>query len=286
MKMLRYILLLFLVFISGYTFSQENICIGTKYKIFSENLQEEREYLVYLPPSYNDNLSQKKYPVIYVIDGESFFHSLTAVHKSFFTARASSMPESIVVGIVSTNRTRDLTPTKSAYRRDGTRDEGDEETGGESDIFANFILEELRDTVDSNFRTNGENTLFGHSFGALFVISTLLNHTEKFNTYIALDPSLWWDNAKLAKEAENTIQSKLFSNKTLYIGIGGMKRPNKYIHLDVTRTFLEEILPKAREKGLSYYSKIFPDENHGSIPIPGMLDAFRQIYANNKSEKR
>lgn len=270
---------LLLFSISTYSFAQEDICIGKKYKVFSNLLQEEREYQVYLPNSYNKNSSDKKYPVIYLTDGESFFHSLTAVHRSFFTERASLMPECIVVGIINTDRTRDLTPTKSAYRRDGTREEGDKELGGGADTFARFLIEELRPLIDSGYKTSGENILFGHSYGGLFVLSVFLQYTDKFDTYIAIDPALWWDNAKLAKDAEYILQMKQFSNKTLYVGIAGGKRPdNRYIHFSVANVFLEETLPKGKEKGLLYYSKVFPDENHGTIPIPGMIDAFRQIY--------
>ncbi|MDR2917565.1 MAG: prolyl oligopeptidase family serine peptidase [Tannerella sp.] len=279
MKIYCLIVLLFVLTL-GDSFSQEDICIGKKYKMYSGYLQEEREYQVYLPVSYNENgdVSQK-YPVIYLIDGESFFHSLTAIHQSFTKGRMSRMPECVIVGIVSTDRTRDLTPTMSAYRRDGTVQEGDKEMGGESDVFADFLTKELRHIIDSAFLTSGKNILFGHSYGGLFVLNIFLKQTETFDTYIAVDPSLWWDNARLAKEAIDIVKTKQFSDKTLYIGVAGMARPdNKYIHLDVMNNFLNETLPVGEENGLKYYSKIFPDENHGSIPIPAMIDAFKQIY--------
>ncbi len=275
-----YLIVLLLALMPGSSFSQEDICIGKKYKMYSGYLQEEREYQVYLPASYHEKSDvHSKYPVIYLIDGESFFHSLTAIQKSFTRGRMSRMPECIIVGIISTDRTRDLTPTKSAYRRDGTIQEGDLELGGESDVFADFLTKELRSVIDSVFYTSGKNILFGHSYGGLFTLNIFLTQTEAFDTYIAIDPSLWWDNAKLAAEAINIVQTKRFSDKTLYVGVAGMARPdNKYIHLDVMNTFLNGTLPAARENGLRYCSKIFPDENHGSIPIPAMIDAFKQIY--------
>lgn len=277
-----YLTILLFILLPGYSFSQEDICIGKKYKIHSEFLQEEREYLVYLPASYHqEEGSQKKYPVIYLTDGESFFHSLTAIHTTFSRGRMALMPECIIVGIINTDRTRDLTPTKSAYRRDGTKQEGDMEEGGGSDLFLNFMTNELREAVDANYRTNETNMLFGHSYGGLFVLNTLLHHTGLFDVYIALDPSLWWDNAKLAKDAVDLLQSGQFQHKTLYVGVAGMMRKDRqYIHMDVMKQFLEEALPEAQ--GLIYHSTIFPDENHGSIPLPGMIDAFRKIYAKKK----
>jgi predicted alpha/beta superfamily hydrolase len=143
------------------------------------------------------------------------------------------------------------------------------------------MIKELRSIIDINYRTNGENILFGHSFGGLFALNTFLHYTEAFDVYIAIDPSLWWDNAKLAKDAASLIQTGQFQDKTLYIGVAGMMRPDRqYIHMDVMKQFLENTLPNGRK--LTYYSKIFPDENHGSIPVPGMIDAFRKIYGKNK----
>lgn len=278
-----YLIILSFVLLPGYSFAQEDICIGKKYKTYSDMLHEEREYQVYLPASYHKNETARKYPVIYLVDGELFFHSLTAVQKAFTGGRLSFMPECIIVGIISTDRTRDLTPTASAYGRDGTRRENGEEQGGGSDAFAGFLVGELRKVIDTTYRTSGENILFGHSYGGLFVINTFLKSTDQFDTFIALDPSLWWDNAKLAKEATTILQGRELSHKTLYVGVAGKVRPqNQSIHLEVMRLFLEETLPSCQQQGLTYYSHLFPDENHGTIPIPGMLDAFKQIYQTHK----
>ena len=269
---------------TGFLFAQQDICIGKQYKMHSDVLQEDREYQVYLPLSYHtDEGKERVYPVIYLLDGESFFQTLVAIHRSFSRGRQPLMPESIIVGIVNTDRTRDLTPTKSASRRDGTTQEGDKAVGGGSESFLRFLTEELRTVIDKAYRTSGKNILVGHSFGALFAINTLLKHTNAFDTYIALDPSLWWDKAKLAGEAEDILKVQQFVNKTLYIGVARKLRPERqYIHLNVMDSFLEEKLPVAAGNGLKYYFKQFPDENHGSIPLPGMIDAIKQIYTVEK----
>jgi predicted alpha/beta superfamily hydrolase len=260
-------------------FAQEDICIGKQYGIRSELLQEDREYQVYLPPSYTDK-ADKTYPVIYLLDGEMYFQTLVAVHCSFTEGRQPFMPESIIVGVMNTDRTRDLTPTASAFRRDGTKQDSDKAAGGGSALFLHFLTEELRRTVDKTYRTNGKNTLVGHSFGGLFVINALLKHTDSFDTYVTLDPSMWWDNAKLAGETESILKTKRFTDKTLYIGVARKMRPgSQYIHLDVIDSLLEKKLPVAIENDLNYYLRHFPDESHGSIPLPGMIDAFKQIYA-------
>lgn len=276
--------MLFLLFCYGILQAQQGICIGKEYKMYSKLLQEEREYQVHLPSSYDSESGKEKtYPVIYLLDGESFFETLVAIHRSFSTGRQPLMPESIIVGVKNTDRTRDLTPTKSAFRRDGTKQENDKEIGGGAESLLHFLTEELRLAIDKRYRTNGQSTLIGHSFGGLFVINSLLKHTESFDIYIALDPSLWWDSAKLAGEAEGILKTKQLSNKTLYIGVARKMQPDRqYIHLDVIDSFWEEKLPIAAKNSLTYYFKNFPDENHGSIPLPGMMDVFKQIYSKEK----
>jgi predicted alpha/beta superfamily hydrolase len=54
------------------------------------------------------------------------------------------MPECIIADILNTDRTRDYTPSKSACRRDGKRYDGDEEAGGESELFTACLTGELR----------------------------------------------------------------------------------------------------------------------------------------------
>jgi predicted alpha/beta superfamily hydrolase len=259
----------------NYLLAQSDICIGKCDSIYSQALNEERIYWVHLPESYEDSI-QKQYPVIYLLDGDLFFHALVAVQRSYAHGRQPMMPECIIIGILNTDRTRDLTPSLSAYRRDGTRYDGDREVGGGSEAFTIYLCNELRNKINTTYRTNNNNSIIGHSFGGLFVLNTLMYHFESFNAYIALDPSLWWDNGKLTKEADNLLDTKKFNNTKLYIGIA-RKMPSDVnnIHLSVVDNFINKILPKAVEQGLHANLKIFPEESHGTIPISGMLDALK-----------
>ena len=60
--------------------SQEDICIGKRYSLYSAFLQEERDYWIYLPQNYDRDTTQN-YPVIYLLDGGSFFHSLVGISQ-------------------------------------------------------------------------------------------------------------------------------------------------------------------------------------------------------------
>jgi predicted alpha/beta superfamily hydrolase len=254
------------------------LCMGTSETIYSQILKEPRTYWVSVPAHYNDSI-QKQYPVVYLLDGDVFFNALVAIHRYYSGGRQPIMPECIIVGILNTDRTRDLTPSKSAYRRDGKRYDGDKEIGGGSENFTFFLCHELCPAINQAYRTNGHSSIVGHSFGGLFVMNTLLHHSEAFNTYIAIDPSFWWDNGKLKRDADVLFKTKRFDNARLYIGIASQIQTNvNNIHREVANDFLHELLPIAIENGLSANWKTFPDESHSTIPIPGMLDAFKIMF--------
>ncbi len=256
--------------------SQEEICIGKKHTLYSTVLQEERTYWVHLPENYQQEAAQN-YPVIYLLDGDSYFHALVGIHKALASGRGKFMPPSIMVGILNTDRTRDLTPTASAAGRDGKVTPEAKQQGGGGKIFTTFLTEELRSVIDSTYRTNGQNMLIGHSYGGLFTLNTFLRHTQLFDVYLALDPSLWWDQGRLCKEAESLIQGKDFTGKSLYVGVATKKRTDRVdIHHNTVNYLLEEILPQA--ENLRYYSKSFPEENHGTVVIPGIYDGIKQLF--------
>ena len=61
--------------------SQEDICIGKELVLYSTVLQEDRSYWIHLPEHYNMDTKQR-YPVVYLLDGDSFFHSLVGIRKT------------------------------------------------------------------------------------------------------------------------------------------------------------------------------------------------------------
>lgn len=184
--------------------------------------------------------------MIYLLDGDSFFHSLVGISKTFSTVRGKFLPQSIIIGVLNVDRTRDLTPTASAAGRDGKIAPGAIPQGGGSETFSRFLTGELRAVIDSTYRTNGKNMLIGHSYAGLFTLNTFLRHTERFDTYLAVDPSLWWDQGKLAEEADALIEGKDFAGKSLYIGVASKKRTDRVdIHLNKVNHLLTEVLPQA-----------------------------------------
>ena len=91
------------------------IILGSEHTIWSDVLNEEREYWISLPASYEDDMSAyKNYPVLIVLDGNTHFKALSSMvdYMSADRYRSRKIPGMIVVGIQNVDRRRDFTPDK------------------------------------------------------------------------------------------------------------------------------------------------------------------------------
>ncbi len=175
------------------------ITIGKRETIQSKLLNESRQFSVYLPQGYENVAARPEgYPVIYLLDGDDHFHSVTGVVQ-FLGSYSRIIPEMIVVAIPNTDRTRDLTPTRTEMMN-GTRQDWLKTSGG-NDTFLKFIQTELIPHIESTYRTKPFRIFIGHSFGGIAVINALYTMPETFNAYVSIDPSLWWDDKVLLKKA-------------------------------------------------------------------------------------
>lgn len=91
---------------------EENIIVGKKLSVYSTTLKENRKIWVYTPGNSFTTLdSNKRYPVLYLLDGDAHFLSTVGIIQQLSQTNGNAvLPEMIVVGIENTNRLRDLTP--------------------------------------------------------------------------------------------------------------------------------------------------------------------------------
>ena len=264
---------------------QDSIYIGTRHTLFSEILNEERKYWIYVPETKAGEKG-KAYPVLYLLDGDSFFHSVVGFTRFFSSSKTSNLPPCIVVAVLNTDRTRDFTPTCSAARRDGTICPYDKPAGGGAEQFYRFLIEELRLEVENKVPANGTNFLVGHSYAGLFTLQTLSNHPESFDSYIAIDPSLWWDRGVFLQQAAKNVYQKDFSGKHLYVAFATRQRPAiKLIQFSLADSLKNKIIPEMKNKHLHVIYKKFPDEVHGTIALPAIFDGLKSLFHSTISTK-
>ncbi len=269
---------LFALAISVSALGQSTISIGTSHTLFSQILNEERTYWIYEPEGYSPEDS-KSYPVLYLLDGDSFFHSVVGFTRFFASSRISNLPPCIVVAVLNTDRTRDFTPTSSAARRDGTLSVKDQPQGGGAEQFYRFITEELRLEVEKKTSSNRPHFLVGHSYAGLFTLHTLLNHPESFDSYIAIDPSLWWDQGVILTEAQQKVFNRDFSQKQLYVAFATKQRPEaKLVQFSLADSLKEKVIPAMEKQHLQVVCRKFPEEVHGTVALPGIFDGLKSLF--------
>ncbi len=193
------------------------------------------------------------------------------------------MPEMVLVGIShDNNRTRDLTTSKIKEKYGMPFNE----ENGEAESFSHFIETELIPFVENKYPVTNFRTVIGHSYGGLFTIYTLLNHPQLFSNYIAIDPSLDWDNQKLLTEAQDKLISKNYKGKSLFISLSGqLHMQNPQITIDNvmqdTSDFtlfarsniaFSNMIKQNKTNGLAYEWKFYQRDLHGTIPFPSILD--------------
>jgi hypothetical protein len=182
------------------------LSIGAHGAIDSKLLGERREYLVYTPPSYVD--PESKFPVLYLLDAEAHFHHVTGIVA--FLADIGRIPPMIVVGVVNTERTRDLTPSRETHLA----------TSGGAESFVRFLETELIPAIDARYRTHPYRILVGHSFGGLFATHVLVEHPQLFDAYVAASPSLDWGQGLIVRRARERWKGGQRLDGFLYFSLG------------------------------------------------------------------
>jgi predicted alpha/beta superfamily hydrolase len=242
------------------------IAIGQSSHLWSKTLQEERHLLIQLPKRYWQ--SNQRYPVLYLLDAEAQFQNVTA--SVDFLARSGRIPEMIIVGVANTNRTRDLTPALT----DAKRRKEIPEAGG-ADAFLTFLTDELTPWVNTNYRTQPYRILAGHSFGGLFAVHALVTRPESFQAYIAVSPSLWWDDREPVKQAKARLGAIPPGRHFLRLTWGD----NENVIRDST-TELVQWLTANPPPGVQWSQHYYPGDDHGTTPLRSHYDGLEALFAN------
>lgn len=267
--------------------TDNKVVIGTIDSIQSKILNEKRKIWVYVPP--NDGTSEKyekqRYPVVYLTDGDYHFITVVSMIQQLHPSWGNPFcPNMIVVGILNTDRTRDLTPTHAVYIPEDS-------TSGGGENYISFIEKELIPYIDSKYPSEPYKMLIGHSIGGLAVMQTFVHHTNLFNSYVCVDPSLWWDNLTLLKESRALLANKKFQGTSLFLGssssfvdiemdINKLSTDTTDTNIQFIRSNLElrDSLESYKKKGLKFQSKYYKDNEHNTVSLIANYDALRFIF--------
>ncbi len=162
----------------------------------SSFLDADRDVDVYLPPGY-DSEPDRRYPVLYLHDGQNLFDRSKAFGNSEWgvddTAdmliAAGEISPLIIVGIGNggEHRIHEYTPTRDGFRR----------AGGKASLHGRMLVEELKPFIDQRYRTLSDQSstgLGGSSLGGLVSLYLGLTYPDVYGKLAVISPSVWWDN--------------------------------------------------------------------------------------------
>jgi predicted alpha/beta superfamily hydrolase len=243
--------------------------------IHSRVLEQDRRIYIHVPELDSADRN-KPWPVLYLLDGENHFHILSAYIE--YLRHWQVIPPIIVVGIVSVDRVKDLTPTNSLTNFSGKVDSNYKTSGGNEPFF-DFIQQELMPYIEGNYKTSGFKIFAGHSFGGLTAINCMLTRPEMFDAYIAISPSLWFSNKYALRLAEQKLPSLSRRGKTFFYSVGN---EDGTFRNDVLQ--FDKLVQLSSSKTFAHAYKYYPSEDHMTEPIPAYYDALRFVYRNWKPD--
>ena len=265
----KFLIISFLLISTLYCNGQQlnKLTIGVIDSIYSEVLNEQREIWISIPDSY-DSKANSKYPVLYLLDGDAYFHSLSGIVKQLSSFGTTSYPESVLVAIPNANRYRDLMPIDP-------NEESPDSTGIER--FTQFLKEELIPFIETKYPVLQHRTLIGHSLGGSFVVNTLINHKELFTNYLAIDPGLKSHDYRFRNYAIDKIRNNNFEGKTLFLTVANTMPEGMDTLTAVSDTtwitstirsnlYFAQAVERIENNGLDFEWKYFSDENHLGVP--------------------
>ena len=232
--------------------ASKNVSIIEKEFIIPNLNKISHKIWVYLPPDYYE--TSKKYPVIYMHDGQNLFDNATSfigeweVDETLNKLFNKTGKGFIVVGIENAGEERinEYTPWK--HEKYG---------GGKGEIYINFIVNTIKPYIDSKYRTkkSAKHTgLMGSSLGGLISYYGGLKYPNTFGKIGALSTSFWFSNKveEFTKEYGNTKNVKLF----LLVG----EKEGEEMVFGTEKT--KKLILETGFKSKNIKSKIAPEGNH------------------------
>jgi predicted alpha/beta superfamily hydrolase len=241
------------------------LVLGETFQLDSAVLGQRRVVNVYLPPGYHDG--SDRYPVLYMPDGgvkEDFQHVMGIVDVSIKNEVIRPM---LIVGVENIERRHDLT-TPTAVEEDR---KAAPHAGG-ADQFRTFLRTELKPYVGTHYRVTAESAFIGESLAGLFVLDTLLLEPALFDSYISVDPSLYWNDQAIVRSAPGRLAAWSAGPKRLYLATADWKETQ-----DSAQVLLAA-METARPAGLTWQYLPLPDEHHNTIYPVAALRALRALF--------
>jgi predicted alpha/beta superfamily hydrolase len=215
-----------------------------------------RSYDIYirLPDGYARDRA-KKYPVLYVLDGQWDFKLLDSIYGGLYYD--GFVPEMIIAGITYSGdqpdygalRAMDYTPVRDVFT-----------TGsGDAPMFFTFLKEQLLPFIEASYRADpSQRVLMGSSFGGTFTLYAMFTEPGLFHGYVSGSPIVPYGDGFAFQQEADYFGSHQDLPVRLFMSVGELE--------DMARPVKEfmQILGERHYPGLEMQTRIVEGEGHAS----------------------
>ncbi|CUW24096.1 Ferri-bacillibactin esterase BesA [Serratia grimesii] len=228
------------------------------------------------------------YPVIYFLDGNAVLMELNAS----LLARLAAQKQPPVLVLLSydndlridaNGRSYDYTPAPLQTR--GMR------ANGGADAFLQLIESQVKPAVAAKVAIDPQQqTLWGHSYGGLFVLHTLLTQPASFQYYVAVEPSLWWGKGFILQEAQRVIDRHPALSAHLWLWTGGGEKmrsaPPNIKQTPLPADAAQQLAERLNTlNGLDVDFREWPGLDHGAMFSAAIAPALENIAKDGAQDK-
>ncbi|MDF7676721.1 alpha/beta hydrolase-fold protein [Neisseriaceae bacterium ESL0693] len=239
------------------------------------------------------------FPVFYSLDGNALLEQLTPARLQWLYQQTDT-PVIVLLGYANDLRldTRlrsfDYTPPNPHTQHSSS----DQRPLGGADAFLTLIQDQIQPAIGKLTDINpSQQTLYGHSYGGLFVLYTLFHQPQLFQHYVAADPSLWEQQGIILEEARQWQQQPpLLAPTTLWLMKSGRESPppaqplseERQKYLLARQQSIRKLGSQATAQlnydlsrhipGLTTRYNVYAHDTHGSLLAEGFWDALSQPF--------
>jgi predicted alpha/beta superfamily hydrolase len=241
-----------------------------------------RDYRVYVSLPFKADPA-KKYPVIYLLDGNWYF--APTAYNVTESAGARAIQQAIVVGLGYPSDDNDLAGSRRGFELTPSVDPNatDNRPRGGGDAFLRVLEEEVKPLVAAHYPVDpAKQVLFGKSLGGLAVLRSMFRNPGAYSTYIVASPAIGYNNRDVLKDEAafiKRVQDEKLSLRLL-ITVGGdefyrgddpaRKAADEKNGMIANASGLAQRLSVLNSERVNVSYAVIPDENHVLVSLASL----------------
>ncbi len=252
--------------------------------IHMKQLNRDRDLLIYLPDNYP--YSDKRYPVMYINDGQNAFfdeHAYCGVSWGFLDYVEGTHLDLIMVAIPCNYEPYMREAEYGVWRtgraitihETGAPGPG---LGGEGEDYLHFLMEELKPHIDGTYPTNPEDTaLVGSSAGGNITFYAAMKYPKVFPKCAALSCAFWYypmQYLKLVREADLSDLQCLYFDRGSDEGNGDSFVTNLY-NYDIGMIYDALMEKEGRDR---IHFRVYEGANHNEVQWRKRVPVFMELF--------